>query len=310
MTTESFDDVRRRVIARHAAGDYAGALEIARAAGRDYPEAADRTTYWIACLHARLGEVERALEALEAGSRRGLWWGPATLEADPDLEPLLDDARFRAVVEAGRRAHAAARTRPPKDPIVKTSSGRPRASLVVLHGRGMRAEEVVDQWGGASDLLLVVPHSTQSFDMRTDCWDDAAIAETDVSRAVEQAHTGWSEARPPLVVGGFSQGAGLAVILAATGRLPGVRGCIAVAPSASWASEVIGNPKPVEGLRVLVLVGALEPRLQDCQRLVERLGSAGADVRLDVVERIGHDYPADFARRLPAAVDWALAGDR
>ena len=59
-----------------------------------------------------------------------------------------------------------------------------------------------------------------------------------------------------------------------------------------------------------MLVGAWEPRLEDCQRLVERLGSAGADVRLDVVERIGHDYPADFARRLPAAVDWALAGNR
>ncbi len=310
MSTESFHDVRRRVIARHAAGDYAGALEIARAAGREYPEAADRTTYWIACLLSRLGEVERALEALEDGSRRGLWWGPATLEADPDLEPLHDDARFRAIVEAGRRAHAAAPIRPPRDPLVKTASGRPRALLVVLHGRGMRAEDVVDQWAGASDVLLVAPHSTQSFDMRTDCWDDAAIGEADVSRAVEQAHKDFPEARPPLIVGGFSQGAGLAVILAGTGRLPGVHGCIAVAPSASWASEIIGTPRPPEALRVVVLVGALEPRLEDCQRLVERLRSAGADVRLDVAELIGHDYPADFARRLPVAVDWALARDR
>ena len=193
---------------------------------------------------------------------------------------------------------------------MKTPSGRPRASLVVLHGRGMRAEDVVDQWAGASDVLLVAPHSTQSFDMHTDCWDDAAIGEADASRAVEQARREWPEARPPLVVGGFSQGAGLAVILAATGRLPGVRGCIAVAPSARWASEVIGNKKPPEGLRVVVLVGALEPRLEDRQRVVEGLRSAGADVRLDVVGRIGHDYPADFARRLPAALDWVLAGDR
>jgi predicted esterase len=175
----------------------------------------------------------------------------------------------------------------------------------------MRAEDVIDQWAGASDLLMVAPHSTQSFDMRTDCWDDAAIGEADVSRAVEHAVTDFLGARPPLIVGGFSQGAGLAVILAATGRLVGARGCIAVAPSAHRASEVIGaDPRPPDGLRVVMLVGSLEPHLDDCQRLAERLRSAGAHVKLDVIDGIGHDYPSDFAQRLPAAVEWVLGQDQ
>ena len=83
MTTENFHDVRRRVIARHAAGDYAGALEIARAAGREYPEAADRTTYWIACLLSRLGEVERALKALEEDPAAGCGGDPQRSKPTP-----------------------------------------------------------------------------------------------------------------------------------------------------------------------------------------------------------------------------------
>lgn len=311
MIGETFGEVRRRILALHGVGSYAEALEVARAAARDYPEATDRTTYWIACLLSRLGQTESALEALEAGSRRGLWWPPAAIEADPDLEPLRGDARFKAIAEAGRRGHAAAGPRPPREPIVKApSSGRPRATLVALHARGMRAEDVVDQWGGATDLLLVAPHSTQQFDMRSDCWDDATIAEADVRHAAAGALGSADDARPPLVIGGFSQGAALALILAATGRLPGVRGCIAVAPSASWATEVIGaDATPPAGLRVVVFAGKLDARFDDCQRLAERLGSAGAEVRLEVIAGIGHDYPPDFTQGLPAAVDWVLADD-
>jgi acetyl esterase/lipase len=59
-----------------------------------------------------------------------------------------------------------------------------------------------------------------------------------------------------------------------------------------------------------MLVGSLEPHLDDCQRLAERLRSAGAHVKLDVIDGIGHDYPSDFAQRLPAAVEWVLGQDQ
>ncbi len=83
-----------------------------------------------------------------------------------------------------------------------------------------------------------------------------------------------------------------------------------MAPSAGWARELIGPHLPsLDGLRYVMLMGTLDPRHDECRRLAEQLRAAGAEVRLDVIEGLGHDYPADFAQRLAAAVDWMLGGN-
>lgn len=307
MAGGDFAAARGRVFQLHAAGDYAAALDVARSAARDFPEEADHTTYWIACLLARLGDEEGALQAFEEGSQRGLWWGPEALENDPDLEPLRTSDRFRAIVEAGRVARAAAGRRPPAEPIVRRPpAGQARAALVVLHARGERAEQAVERWADPGDLLLIMPHSTQAFGMRSGCWDDPQVAEADVRRAVDSALAGVDDNLPRLV-GGFSQGAALAVYLAAERRIRGIDGCIAVAPSAGWARQLVGSDLPsLGGQRFVMLIGTLDPRHDDCVRLAEQLRAAGAEVRLDVIEGLAHDYPADFGQRLPAALDWVL----
>ena len=308
MAGQDFATVRRRVLELHAVGEYATALEVARDAAAAFPGEAARTTYWMACLHSLLGDETRALEALEEGSRRGLWWAPEQLEADPDLESLRSDARFRAIVDAGRLARASAAALPPRNPIVRDpASGKPRAALVVLHARGQRAEDVVEPWAAAEDALLVAPHSTQPFDPRDGCWDDAQRGEADVRRAIDTVQAGAELADLPLVVGGFSQGGGLAVFLAARRRLSGVVGCIAMAPTASWARELVGpDASSLVGLRFALLMGTLDPRLNECRQLADELSAGGAEVRLDVIGALGHDYPADFARRLSANLGWIL----
>lgn len=156
---------------------------------------------------------------------------------------------------------------------------------------------------------MVAPHSTQAFGMRSGCWDDLRRAETDVRRAVDTALAD-DGGDLPLVMGGFSQGAALAVLLAAEGRLPGIRGCIAVAPSAGWMGELIGPEQPsLAAMRYLMLIGALDPGHDHGRLLAEQLRAGGGDVRLDVIEGLGHDYPTDFAQRLPAAVHWVLTAD-
>jgi len=227
--------------------------DMARSAAAHFPEEAARTTYWKACLLALLGDEAQALEALEEGARRGLWWAPQMLEADPDLEALRTEDRFRAIVEAGRRAQASAAARPPKDLIVRPpASGKPRGALVALHARGQRADDMLEPWAAASDALLVAPHSTQPFDPRDGCWDDPQRADADVRWAVDRALA--DAADLPLVVGGFSQGAGLAVSLAARRRISGLVGCIALGPTASWARELIGPDIPsAGGLRFALL---------------------------------------------------------
>ncbi len=79
----------------------------------------------------------------------------------------------------------------------------------------------------------------QPFGMRAVCWDDPQRAEADVQHAMAVASSRVDLARLPLLTAGYSQGAAMAIALAATRRLPGVVGFIAVTPAAGWALQLL-----------------------------------------------------------------------
>lgn len=56
-----------------------------------------------------------------------------------------------------------------------------------------------------------------------------------------------------------------------------------------------------------MFVGTLDPRFDDCLRIAEQLRTGGAEVHVDRIDDLGHDYPIDFAQRLPAALQWILS---
>lgn len=310
MTEIGFAETRHRVLGLYGDGDYAAAMQIAQSAVIEFPDRIDQTTYWVACLYALLGRQEQALWTLEEGFARGLWWSPEQLEADPDLTVLRADGRFRALVTGSEQARASAIASLSTEPLIRGVEQPPaRAVLVLLHGRGQMAEDVLERWTAANQTLIVAPRSTQPFGMRTVCWDDPQRAEADVQHAVELASS-WSDvAGLPLLTAGFSQGAGLAIALAAKRCPPGVVGFIAVVPNVGLARDLIGaDRRAVEGLRGHLIIGELDPRRDECETLAEQLRDDGAEVQLEVVEGLRHDYPLDFEDRLPQLLDWTLEG--
>lgn len=163
------------------------------------------------------------------------------LDGDPDLADLHSDDRFRAIVTGSERARASATAALPTDPLIRQPEQPPaQAVLGLLHGRNETAEDVLDRWSTAHRALIVAPRSTQPFGMWAVGWDDPQRAEADVRHAVEVASSRVDLVGLPLLTTGFSQGAGLAIVLAAK-RLPRVAGFIAVAPSAGWAQDLLGS---------------------------------------------------------------------
>lgn len=310
VTEIGFAETRHRVLGLYGDGDYAAAMQIAQSAVIEFPDRIDQTTYWVACLHALLGRQEQALRTLEEGFARGLWWAPEQLEGDPDLALLRADDRFRALVAGSDQARASATIALLTEPLIRQAKQPPaRAVLVVLHGRGGTAEDVIERWTAAGRAVIVAPRSAQPFGMRAVCWDDPHRAEADVQRAVDLASSRSDVAGLPLLAAGFSQGAGLAIALAAKRSVRGVVGFIAVAPNVGLARDLIGaDRRAVEGLRGHLIIGALDPRRDESEAMADQLRDDGADVQLEVVEGLRHDYPPDFEDRLPQLLAWALEG--
>jgi len=310
MSERAFSEARRRVVGAYRQADYVAALRIAEEAAIEFPDRADKTAYWVACLHALLGDRERALRILEDGFAQGLWWAPELLDADPDLADLRSDDRFRAIVSGSERIRASVAAGLPTDPLLRPPVEPPAdVVLVLLHGRGESAEDIGDQWAAARRAFIVVPRSTQPLGMSAMCWDDPQRAEADVLHAVEVASSQVNLAGLPLLTAGFSQGAAMAIVLAARRRLPGIVGFIGVTPSVGWAPDLLDPGElHAEGIRGHLITGSLDPRRDDCQRLAQHLRENGAEVRLDVVEGLDHEYPPDFDDRLPEAMTWVLQG--
>src|SRR2546428_14066996 len=87
LVMKTFDDYQTEVFRLYLQKKYADSLKVASEAAKRFPDKTARTTFWIACLNARLGRLDEALEALDEGLRKGAWWHEDTL-SDADLDPM------------------------------------------------------------------------------------------------------------------------------------------------------------------------------------------------------------------------------
>ena len=306
-----FAATRRRVFELYGAGDYQAAMELARSAASEFPELEDQTSYWIACLHALQGNADKALDVLRNALDQGLWWAPELLETDPDLEPLRADGRLAEVIAASEEARERWKPNLPTAPVVLSTDGSrsPRATMVLLHARGEQAEDIVELWRHAPDVLLIAPRSSQPLAIHAACWDDAARAEADVRVGVDAV----LEELPhgsPILVAGFSQGGGLAIALAVKGIPAGVVGFVVVAPSVTWTRELIhADLHSPSAIRGAVLIGDRDRQLTETEAVVDDLRrKARATIDFEVVPDLGHAYPGDFDERLPELISRVMSG--
>src|SRR3989442_800475 len=71
MKTRDFQSYRNHVFDLYGASKYREALEVTFEAREKFPERNAKTSFWIACLRTRLGEIKAALQTLEKASKEG-----------------------------------------------------------------------------------------------------------------------------------------------------------------------------------------------------------------------------------------------
>ena len=116
----------------------------------------------------------------------------------------------------------------------------------------------------------------------------------------------------PIVLGGFSQGGGVAVTLAIDGTGFPAHGFVAVAPAFSG----IGHPQTDtseaarRGVRGIVIVGEDDPYRPEGEEVQGSLAASGVVCDLVVEPGIAHVIPPRFESRLEAALDVILHDGR
>lgn len=314
---EDFYTLQKQIFELYNLRKYREALTLAEKATARFPGKDDRTTYWKACLCSRLGEFDEALQLLNEGTRRGLWWSEDALKLETDLDPVRERPEFKIfIAECERLKLMADRLAKPELTVLTPAGYSPRRAMplmIALHPRGEDFEDFVILWRHAlsKDVIVAFPRSSQLLTSHSRCWDDLAHSETEVAEVYSRLKNSYKLDNEKMILAGFSQGATLAINLALKGNMR-ARGFIAVAPASSvipshseeFASFVKATRTP--GLKGWLSVGDKDARFERINVLHSTMKQNGLKSEYVVELGLGHDYPDDFIVKLGRAVDFIL----
>ncbi|NEC86455.1 alpha/beta hydrolase [Streptomyces sp. SID12501] len=295
----------------YAEGRLADALKAVEDAAPRIPSRRADTAHLAACLLTLTGRAEDALAALRTALDDGAWWSPAILVDDDDLADVRDLEGFAPLLRESTARHATA-TGVPLPPVVRRPQGAPRGVLVVLHGADQDAALAAEQWAAAVEagFVLVAVDSSQRSTPLYRSWPDIGVGIRDITAALAELDE--ADASLPLLAAGFSAGGRVALLWALSDVSD-----VAVRPSGFLAVGPALTPAHLdEARRVRAAQGAVRGRMlvgeQDDEVTPEVydahavLVDAGADVTLETIPGLGHDFPADFGRRLPGLLETLL----
>jgi predicted esterase len=287
-------DFAPRVFSLHAAGDSEAARDlVVDALPQLRSDDAEIVTFWQACLDASTGRVDEALADLETAINKGWWYGTSML-ADHDFDAIRDEPRFRDIVARSEAAQIAAQRVVPV-PIIADPEGVPRGTLVAIHAAEGRASHTSRIWspGLSRGYRTVAVSSSRKVSSLRATWDDRSRALADVTAQIRGSIH-------PMIFGGRSLGAAVALHLATTGAVPAA-GLVLVAPTLRWELARPSLPIPT-----VILAGANDSdRLRAAASQAARfLTDAGSPVDLQFIPEMSHYYPDDFETWLIPSIDW------
>jgi phospholipase/carboxylesterase len=217
-------------------------------------------------------------------------------------KPKSSASTDRAPVELTPPAPPLARIPPEQQP----NEGWP--TLLLLHGRGSSAERMLELAEVIRDggMAVAIPTAPVLMGERRYEWPtDWEAMNAYMERTLTDATTlgGWKANRARLYIGGFSQGAGLALVLAAR-RPDFYRGVLAISPVSATRPQTTGAPQS----SAFIMAGLDdEAALEPARQTAESWRSSGWPVVLETFPG-GHQPPTDWAPRVESATRWLLTG--
>jgi predicted esterase len=240
-----------------------------------------------------------------------MWWSEAQLSGDSDLAALQGDPEFERMLVLCKERHAAAQAVVKAGLLVREPEGKgPHPLLIALHGRGSCPDQDLDSWEPVvvQGWLLALPQSSQLSSPDRYAWDDSQKAVAEIVGHFESLVKRHDVDAERVILGGFSQGAALAIQMALRNDIS-VRGFLSVAPGRLAAEhlEALAEAAAKRGLRGYLVAGGHDPRFEGFKGIHDVLLKHGLPCMLEDHPDIGHEFPPDFAKSLEKALAFLLA---
>lgn len=304
MEKMTFDEFRARMIPLYQDGKFAAALQLIDEHAGRFPEQSARTTYWRMCMLSRDNRPDEALAVFRQGLDSGLWWAEETF-ADPDLNAVRDLPEFKRLVSVSKEKHKQAQGYIERDQTVLVPEPPPSAMyplLIALHGHNGDKDVHIPQWEVAQQRgwLVLSVQSTQVVFPGAYHWDDTAQGLADLQFYYEQIAQKYTIDPQRILLGGFSQGSGMAIYTALKGNLA-ARGFIGIGTWWEDASDLAVEGKDVRGY---FITGERDHTLDRAREIHEVLRRNNVPFGEETHPELGHDFSADFGSSFDKAIEF------
>jgi dienelactone hydrolase len=287
----------------YRANEYQQALAFAELASDRFPERAKQTLHWRICLTAVSGKQEQSLQLFKQALTQGYCYPPATLEKEPDLVSSRDVAAFKELLEVNnhRFAEIQAHARPELLVVPTAQHATTYPLLIALHGNASNARDTSAYWADVTmqGWLLALPQSSQLIGLGECIWDNREQGSGEVREHLAVLSRTYAIDQERVVLGGFSNGGGLAIWLAVRQSMK-IRGFIVLGPTLTGAEleavTTFFDTQTLSGLRGYLIVGEEDSwSLETSRKIAELLQAHDLSCKLEILPGLDHSYPPHFA---------------
>jgi predicted esterase len=309
MDQITFRELTDKMTDLYTEGNYSAALQLVEQNADRFPEFASRTTFWRMCLLSLCGRTDDVISVFQQGLDSGLWWGRGRFE-DPDLNAVRDLPEFKRLMEISLEKYEQARTRTERDQTILVPDS-PASDLypllIALHGGAGNKDSNLEYWEAARQKgwLVLSPQSTQPVDPGAYCWDDSEQGLVDLLAYFEMISKEYQIDTQRLVTAGFSQGSGMAIYAALSGKIP-ARGFIGIGTFLAEPSALTPLANDAKVVRGYFITGEKDHTLNKAREIQTILKENNIQFGEEVHPNLGHEFPPDFEKSFDKAMNFIL----
>jgi len=295
----TFGELAEKLTTLYREGKYAEAFEMVEQSAHLFPDQVARITFWKMCLLSLCNRPDEVMAVFKQGLDSGLWWQDE-LFTDPDLNAVHDLPEFKRLTAISQEKYEEARERVQRDYaliIPEPPSSGLYPLLITLHGRNGNKDDNVRQWEVATQRgwLVLSCQSTQPVFQGAYHWDNPATGLADLLFYYEQVSHQYQIDLRQIVIAGFSQGSGLAIHAALSGKVP-ARGFLAIASWWTDPKSLAPQGDAAKRVRGYFITGEKDHTFDTAKEIQKVLKESGIPFEEESHPDLAHEFPSDFER--------------
>ncbi len=303
MDKVAFQKLTDEMMAFYTEGKYADALHLVELNADRFLEETARTTFWRLCLLSMCGRSDDVMSVFQQSLASGLWWAESQF-LDSDFNPVRDLPEFKRLVDESNQKCLEARTqvKPDRAILLPDDLTQELPLLIALHGRNGNKDSRLERWDVARQRgwLVLSPQSTQALYVGSYCWDDPAQGMKDILPHVDEVMKTYKVDYQRVILGGFSQGSGMAILTALSRKIP-VRGFIGIG---TWWESPDALASERTDVRGYFVTGEKDPTLERVREIQNVLRANNVQFAEEVHADIGHEFSSDFGTSFDKAIEF------